>query len=408
MKITFINHSDRLGGASVVCMRLIRALRAMGHDARMLVMHKEGDDSFVLQAAGKLRCKEAFLSEHLKIFTHNGFNRRDLFKVSIASNGIGIPGHPWVKNADVVVLNWVNQGMMSLDDVRKIGQKKPLLWIMHDMWNLTGICHHAGSCGQYTLPAGCSHCPLLHSAAGPNDLSQRVWQGKDKLYQNTDIRFIAVSNWLAQCCKRSSLMANQKVVVLPNAFPVEEFYIEPTMTRRELLLPRDNRKIILMGAARLDDPIKGLDKAIEILNKIEGDNFITIFFGACRNPQIFDNLKTPYKWIGPVSNPIKIHELYAHASVVISTSLFETLPGTLIEGQAAGCTPIAFDSGGQSDIITDGVTGHLIAPYDTDAFAAAIGRALQSPLNPNLLKESVEQKFAARNIAKKFIDIING
>ena len=44
MKIVIINHSDTLGGASVVSYRLMKALRAMGVDASMLVSHKAGND----------------------------------------------------------------------------------------------------------------------------------------------------------------------------------------------------------------------------------------------------------------------------------------------------------------------------------------------------------------------------
>ena len=37
MKITLVNHSDIVGGASMVSLRLLDALRAQGIDARMIV-----------------------------------------------------------------------------------------------------------------------------------------------------------------------------------------------------------------------------------------------------------------------------------------------------------------------------------------------------------------------------------
>ena len=48
------------------------------------------------------------------------------------------------KEADVIHLHWVNQGLLSLNDIKKMTQSgKPMVWTMHDMWACTGICHHA-------------------------------------------------------------------------------------------------------------------------------------------------------------------------------------------------------------------------------------------------------------------------
>lgn len=161
-----------------------------------------------------------------------------------------------------------------------------------------------------------------------------------------------------------------------------------------------------MGAARLDDPVKGLDYAVEILNKLKADDTIAVFFGEIRNREALAGLHFPHIHIGTVSDAAILRELYARATVVISTSLYETLPGTLIEGQAAGCTPVAFDSGGQRDIIEDGKTGYLIAPYDTDVFAHTLMKAITVPFDPDTLRASVEQRFSASSVARKYIEII--
>lgn len=75
MKVTLINHSDSLGGASVVTYRLMHALRRLGVDARMLVMSKTTSDENVTQAAPRWRSRIPFLAEHLDIFAQNGCSR---------------------------------------------------------------------------------------------------------------------------------------------------------------------------------------------------------------------------------------------------------------------------------------------------------------------------------------------
>ena len=132
MKIVIVNHSDRLGGASVVSHRLMRALRGLGHDARMLVAHKSTADHNVTEYKPQWRIKKSFLSEHIRIFASNGFSKSDLFKASIATDTIPLASHPLIKDADAVIINWVNQGMLSLAEIEKIASSKTVIWTMHD------------------------------------------------------------------------------------------------------------------------------------------------------------------------------------------------------------------------------------------------------------------------------------
>ena len=104
MKVVLINHSDSLGGASVVTYRLLKALQAEGVDASMLVVHKTSDDPTVVPAASHFKARIPFYAEAARIFIDNGFNRDDLFKVSLGSDGLPLSRHPLVRQADVVML----------------------------------------------------------------------------------------------------------------------------------------------------------------------------------------------------------------------------------------------------------------------------------------------------------------
>ncbi len=101
----------------------------------------------------------AFLAEHMRIFMRNGFDRSTLFKISTATDGLPLHRHPWVREADVVALNWVNQGMLSLKEIGRLARIRPVVWTMHDMWCATGVCHHAGTCDGYL--DRCGHRPLI-------------------------------------------------------------------------------------------------------------------------------------------------------------------------------------------------------------------------------------------------------
>lgn len=410
MKVALVCSSDLLGGASMVTYRLMHALRHQGVDARMIVYTKMSEDDEVKLVGSRFMRGIYFMAERAKIMMANGFSRENLFKVSIANIGYPLHRHPWIKKADVVCLSWINQGMVSLNGIRSIARMgKPIVWTMHDMWNCTGICHHAYECTGFKESCGC--CPLLDSDKH-DDLSHKVWKKKKKLYDTVPINFVAVSNWLAKRCAESSLLAGKNVRVIHNAFPIDTFHTAASGDY-PLLNIDYSRNIILMGAARLDEPIKGIEYAIEALN-ILFDNYpqvakkcTAVFFGSLRNPAVLGNLRFPHSWVGRINDPETIRELYARSKVVLSTSLYETLPGTLIEGQAAGCLPVTFGAGGQNDIVTHLKDGYIAKYRDAADIAAGIRWALEADIDRNELHESVRARFSSHEVAKSYIDLFN-
>ncbi|MDE6338407.1 MAG: glycosyltransferase [Muribaculaceae bacterium] len=420
MKVALICKSDSTGGAAVVTFRLMNALRARGVDARMIVAEKLTDSPYVICAASSKRALIPFAAERLHIFVKNGFNRSTLFQIDNALCGLSLHKIPFVKEADIVCLNWVNQGLMSLRGVRELAETgKPIVWTMHDMWNMTGICHHAGDCRRFLAPDGeCGECPLLCKKASTDDLSHRTWVRKQKLYHKHSITFVAVSHWLAETARKSTLMQSADINVIPNAFPDE--YLTPKAVDNS---PKTERKIrIIFGAARLDDPIKGLPtlvRATQILKEKYPDiakNIELVTFGGVKDAVSLDGLAIKATHLGKVA-PEQIREIYESGDIVVSTSIWETLPGTLIEGQAWGCIPVALDHGGQGDIIGHLSTGYL-APWSdnsetrahsiTDGIAWAVE---EIHTNDAAIKErmhnSIRARFSEEVVAKNYIALFN-
>lgn len=415
MRVVLINKSDRTGGAAVVTLRLMNALRAAGIDARMLVVEKCSDSPYIERCAGNSAIRRAFLAERLKIFLANGLSRADLFKVDTCSDGLPLWKHEWVRKADVVCLNWINQGMLSMSGIRKIiDTGKPVVWTMHDMWCLTGICHHAGDCGNYL--DRCGDCRFLGSMRGSNDLSARVWRKKESLYSLDRITFVAVSRWLQRKAQASSLLGQRVPIVIPNAFPVAGQFDPAILDRKHT----DGRLRIIMGAARLDDPVKGLPILVEATRALReswpeaAERAELVTFGNIRDPHGFDGIAIPHRHLGLLRTDKEIAEAYRDADIVVSTSLYETLPGTLVEGQAWGCIPVAFDRGGQSDIVDNGRTGFL-AQFDSGTaiaganIAACIARAAEADAEEMAVEmfESVRDKFSAGAVARRYVELFN-
>lgn len=379
MKIAILSTSANVGGAGIVTTSLVEALRARGHEVLYLTMQ------------GVRERQWPFLAERLGIFWHNGMRRDSLFKVSTGTHGQKGTVEIVRKFApDRIILGWINQGFLSMGQIQELTLIAPTLWVMHDMWCFTGICHHSLGCMHFT--GHCGDCPMLAPRKrGRHDLSNRVWHRKKNLYSQASIQFVAVSSWVKEMARRSRLLRDEDVAVIPNVYPLHEFYIgekEPGL--------------IVLGAERLDDPIKGLRLAVEALNKLrDGLGAHVTFFGGYKDVSVLKDLKIPYKLTGTLKAE-EVRALMSRAQVVLSTALYETFGNTLIEGQASGAVPVSFARGGQVDIIDHKQSGFLANFGDVDAISRGIEWALTEGPSPEELRAAAISKFSADAVAAKF------
>lgn len=410
-KVVLVNHSDTLGGAAIVTFRLMQALRSQGVDARMVVYTKTSQEESVDCIYTRFLRAMAFCLERLRILPAVGFDYSRLFKVSTGSFALNVHHHPWVKEADIVCLNWINQGLMGVRGIRKLHEAgKKIVWTLHDMWAMTGICHHAYDCDHYRKE--CGDCPFLAGGGSPRDLSHKCWEKKHRLLGDVPISYVTVSHWLEECARSSSLLRGHSIRTIHNPFPIEQFYYERDRSLYTLFTP-DKPNIILFGAARLDDPIKGLDYAIDALNHIF-DNYPEIasttavyFFGQLKNPEALDRLRFSHRWLGMLNDFKIIRYLCASAKVMLSTSLYETLGGTLVEGQAGGAIPVTFGGDGRTDVVEHLKNGYIARYKDVEDVAQGIMWALKADIPRKELHDSVGERFGSQVIARKYIDLFS-
>lgn len=412
MNILILNTSELTGGAAVAANRLAKALGKSGVEVSMLVRdRKTGDervtalnDSFWASRWNFIR----FVWERLIIFICNHFRRKPLFQVSIANTGTDLSDHPLVKAADVIHLHWINQGFLSLADIRKLALiGKPIVWTMHDMWPFTAICHYSFGCERFKKE--CGECPFL-SSSDKKDLSYHVFN-KKRFFADSKIQLVAVSTWLRQQAQDSALTNRLPVEVIPNVIDTSLFVpSDKEEARKSFSLPLD-KKIILMGAARINDPIKGFEylvKALSILKERKGeeDYFLVLFGGIKGDDSFLSEIPIPYVWMGSLSDPSMIAKLYAAADVTVVASLYETFGQTIIEGMGCGCPAVSFDNSGQTDIINHLGNGYLAKYKDTDDLATGIKWVIDNRESLRLDEACIRKVYDCYKesiIAKKYI-----
>ena len=404
MKVVIINRSDALGGAAIASARLCHALCHAGADARMLVLDRRTDDAAVQAVGTSFGNRYRFLAERLGIFARNGMSRDTLFRIDTATHGVDLSRHPWVREADVIVLGWINQAMLSIAGVARLAALgKPVVWVMHDMWNATGVCHHAEECqGLY---GQCETCLLLPAGSR---LAQRTWQRKHELYSNSRLHFVAVSNWLKQVCQSSSLMRESDITVIPNPIDVAQFdagFLDDNPWGIE-----PGRQALVMGAARLDDPIKGFDRLIAALRWLTdnrpdvADRIHLVLYGGIRDNALLDQIPTPYTHLGYVTD---VQQVYRHVNIVVSSSTRETLPTTIVEGMACGCTAVTTGLGGQADIVSHLDNGYVTRSLDPEELSQGLVWALDHCCDRQAQHNWIAGKFDMPVVASRHLELYN-
>jgi glycosyltransferase involved in cell wall biosynthesis len=415
LKVLILSTSERKGGASVAANRLLSALRKDGIDASMLVRDKETENPNVVSIRTSwLNRKLNFLRfawERLVIFLCSRLKKENLFKVSIANTGSDISHHLLVKDADIIHLHWINQGFLSLKDIRKLTQSgKPVVWTMHDMWPCTGICHYAWGCEGFK--STCGHCPFLFSKKR-KDLSYIIFKKKQFLSQS-NIHIVTVSSWLKNMATQSLITNGLNVSVIPNTIDVSVFFpLNKQDARNSYSFPQ-GKKIILMGAAKLDDPIKGFEylKQALLLLKRKRDDLFLVLFGEIKGGDSFlSDMPVEYRSIGLLSEASLIAQLYACSDVTVVPSFYETFGQTLIESMACGCPVVSFDNSGQTDIIDHKVNGYLAKYQDAEDLAAGIEWVLDNTEKLHLSEvciKKVQGNYTESIVARQYIDLYKG
>lgn len=374
MKILHLSTLDYHGGAAVAAYRLLNGLLAEGVDAKMLVLDKETTHNKVI-SINEIKVKNVFyqllyqlnhkIRNHYKSYKWRQYQNRQ----NIALEDIYLS---YIENYiqkfdyDILHLHWIEGGFIDFTELQKIN--KPIVWTIHGSFPFTGICHHL-ICDKYQVK--CGACPALKSN-NESDLSTEMFELKKKRYANLDLNIISPSFFMAEKAKLSSLLGKRSIHVIPNGIDEKIFKSQGKIISRQKLNIK-NKKTILFGAVgATNDENKGfvyLMQSLKILEQYYAKEDIQcLIFGT-------DNIsRTFYETtcLGFVKDEEILSLAYSSADVMIVPSKHENLPYTIMESLSCETPVVAFNIGGNSDMIDHLKNGYLANPYSAEDLANGI------------------------------------
>ncbi len=403
MKILIVNFSDLEGGAARAAYRLHKSLLQEGIDSQMLVQKKESDDFTILGPQTTYEILSAKVNGILNPFPLRFYKSKGGFSTSFVSSAHIVKKINKL-NPDIVHLHWIHAGMLKIEDFRKI--KAPIVWSLHDMWAFTGGCHYDQECGAYVNE--CGNCPALNSKK-ENDISRRIFRRKQEVFSKIDnMTIVGLSTWLARCAKESTLLKDKTIVNLPNPINTTIFKPHDQKTSRTLWnLPYDKKLVLFGSMTATSDARKGFSKLSQALEQLSEQNIELIVFGSS-SPEKPQDLGYKVHYLGSLSDDVSLVTLYNAVDVMIVPSLQENLSNAIMESMACGTPVVAFDIGGNGDMIDHKVNGYLTQAFDTVDMAKGIEWVLDSRNARDLsieAREKVLSHFESNVVAKKYIDL---
>ncbi len=384
--------------------RLHRAFLEAGIESSVLSLFMDKNDTDEMKSAPKASRVKARIDYNIQSFITRKINLKyGLYSFPIF--GTNISKLEAVGNADIIYLHWVQGGFLNLSGYRQLAKLgKPVIVFMHDMWSITGGCHHSFTCENYMIK--CTGCPMF-SYGSLIDWPAWEFGKKKRIYKNFEnLYFVAPSKWLFNCTKKSALTKGKPIFHIPNLIDDTLFKpIEKKVARQILNLEQDET-IVAFGAFSILSPYKGwseLEKALKLINEYGNKkNLSVLIFGGEYNKVIADSIPFKTRFLGFLKDEYSTVLVYNAADVFVSPSLADNLPTTILECLSCGTPVTGFDVGGIPDMIDHKKNGYLAKYRDAEDLAEGIKFCLENKISGRLLPE-----FLNSNIMKKHLDLLN-
>lgn len=401
MKVVHVIAKD-VGGAARAAMRINQALQSIGVDSSILVLRKTKENPDVNEIFKNIFSWNMFrIVRKINNFNIKRFNLWSLFYE--AKFGKDLTENQFVKNADIINLHWINDGMLSQRTLKKlIETKKRIVWTLHDMYAFTAGCYYDNNCLQ--LRKMCQKCPLAKGNGKIEAFIAKQFDLKRQMFVMDTVKFVGCSNWMSERAKSSPLLKQKNVITIPNPIDTEVFKPYNGEDSFACYKLNSTKKIVLFGAMSADsNERKGYQYLKKALLLLDPAKYQAVVFG---NNNSVDNTlgRLQVIGVGKIDDDWKLVQLYSKADVFVAPSKQENLSNAVMESLACGTPVVAFNIGGMPDMIEHKWNGYLAKPYDAEDLAAGIEYSVTHNLH-KACTESVTERFSMKKIGQLYLSL---
>jgi glycosyltransferase involved in cell wall biosynthesis len=365
------------GGAGIAAARIVESQKLIGLDAKLVTRDNQEKtlSTMAKTMVGKsVTVISKFLANHqYGIISPVSVSTLNTKKISEYKPDL------------INIHNWYN--FLSLNDIKKLSLRYPIVFTLHDARMATGGCHVTLGCRNFEKD--CVNCPASRSQLLMNRSKLRL----DRLLKTLDnYAVVSPSQWMVEEIKKSELyILSNDTMVIRNPIQAPEIHLGELFQNGPIKMS--------FVSASLDSEFKGLSMMKEALSKLSelspeiSAEVSLAGFSKFKHEINYGAIKV--RNVGQLEER-GVQTLIRNSDLVLVPSQSDNFPSIITEAQLLGALVIATRVGGIPEMIDDGSSGFL-AENSPESFASAIRRAIS-------VKESRGIRQSARNAAVKRVN----
>lgn len=412
IKVAIFSTNDYGGGAARAAYRIHKSILKNGIDSKLIVKSKVLSEERIILFS-EIICRNSFSK---LIFTYYHKLKNNLKKLrwrkTVILNkryfsdwGLYSPRKAIQKlNPDLVHLQWISSNYIDMSLLHTI--KKPIVWTLHDANAITGGCHIFYDCENFY--AGCGNCPAINKSDS-KDITHKINRKKFNSFKKANIHVVATCKWMANSVKKSSLLGKSNVSIIPNSIETNFYKPQPIAEANSQLKWELEKYRVMFGAVNATtDKNKGFDLLIDSLQYLPSEvrnNLELTIFGLNTTFDKLKDFEDIISFKGSIPSDELMVNAYNMADLVVVPSRSENLSLVIMESLSCGTPVLAFQIGGNPDMIDHKKNGFLANPFSSKELADGITWGYKNKTNPEIstnARNKVLQNYHPDVIAQQY------
>lgn len=395
-KILLLSTEDSVGGAYELMYRMASALHQVSEHTCLAVLRHRHTDLFVKTihyTALKSTLKQKLIRRVKKLF---GLHLPELAAVARGEHlfyYLEEEQQQFVTAEQIlrtinftpeIIFIGLTTGFINTSEIVRLYRQTnaKIIYVMLDMWPITGGCHAIRDCQGYMH--ACANCPATqHTCHAETPNTQFLV--RQEAYREMHPYILGGSSLIKRVWAQSPLSEYSELLPISSCIPTDIFNNRCRDFAKQIWNIPNDKFVIFAGADNAKDPRKGRKYLVKALCHLYDDaridrNKILVLLAGNHNRADEETKRIPFdtKYIDYIRDMRLMALLYQAADVYVMSSLEEGGPMMVPESMLCGAMVVGFETGflETEDFIQSGINGWRVPVGDSLAMAKALAESI--------------------------------